>query len=187
MTIQTINLGTYRNDSTGDDLYTAFTKVNANFAELGTISGILNGANLGLGESVFAQRSDTDPTLEFKTLTSSDDSVEITASSTEIDLVTRARIENDLDPRLGADLNMNGFRIINGNGGFGTVESTVFGIDVRATNSLLEILIATDQVQLDFGTFDVPANNGAILELNGLFNNGFAGTPQVINIDFGSF
>jgi hypothetical protein len=30
MAIQTINLGTYANDRTGDDLRTAFQKVNAN-------------------------------------------------------------------------------------------------------------------------------------------------------------
>jgi hypothetical protein len=36
MTIQTINIGSYANDGSGDDLRTAFTKVNANFALLGT-------------------------------------------------------------------------------------------------------------------------------------------------------
>ena len=44
MAIQTINLGTYANDGTGDDLRTAFEKVNANLVELYSISG---GANIG--------------------------------------------------------------------------------------------------------------------------------------------
>lgn len=44
MAIQTINLGTYANDGTGDDLRTAFQKVNANLVELYSISG---GANIG--------------------------------------------------------------------------------------------------------------------------------------------
>jgi hypothetical protein len=44
MAIQTINLGTYANDGTGDDLRTAFEKVKANFIELYSISG---GANIG--------------------------------------------------------------------------------------------------------------------------------------------
>jgi hypothetical protein len=44
MAIQTINLGTYANDGTGDDLRTAFEKVNANLIELYSISG---GANIG--------------------------------------------------------------------------------------------------------------------------------------------
>jgi len=61
MAIQTVNLGTYANDSTGDDLRTAFTKVNANFAELDTIVAV-NGANLGTGTGVFASKVD-DPGL----------------------------------------------------------------------------------------------------------------------------
>lgn len=44
MAIQNINLGTYSNDGTGDDLRTAFEKVKANFIELYSISG---GANVG--------------------------------------------------------------------------------------------------------------------------------------------
>jgi hypothetical protein len=44
MAIQQINLGTYANDGTGDDLRTAFEKVNANLVELYSISG---GANIG--------------------------------------------------------------------------------------------------------------------------------------------
>jgi len=40
MALQTINLGTYANDGTGDDLRTAFQKVNANLIELySTVSG----------------------------------------------------------------------------------------------------------------------------------------------------
>ena len=34
MSLETINLGTYANDGTGDPICTAFTKVNANFTEL---------------------------------------------------------------------------------------------------------------------------------------------------------
>jgi hypothetical protein len=44
MAIQTINLGTYANDGTGDDLRTAFEKVQANFVE---IYSSLNGARVG--------------------------------------------------------------------------------------------------------------------------------------------
>ena len=44
MAIQTINLGTYANDGTGDDLRTAFEKVRANFIEL---YSTVFGANVG--------------------------------------------------------------------------------------------------------------------------------------------
>jgi trimeric autotransporter adhesin len=44
MAIQTINLGTYANDGTGDDLRVAFQKVNANILEL---ASTVYGANVG--------------------------------------------------------------------------------------------------------------------------------------------
>ena len=44
MALQTINLGTYANDGTGDDLRTAFQKVNANLTELYSVA---YGANIG--------------------------------------------------------------------------------------------------------------------------------------------
>jgi hypothetical protein len=44
MALQTINLGTYANDGTGDDLRTAFEKVNSNLTEL---YSSLYGANVG--------------------------------------------------------------------------------------------------------------------------------------------
>ena len=53
MAIQPINLGGYANDGTGDDLRTAFEKVNANFIEIGNV-GITGGTNLGDGAPVFS-------------------------------------------------------------------------------------------------------------------------------------
>jgi hypothetical protein len=86
MPIQTINLGNYANDGTGDDLRTAFKKVNENFEFVGTTAALTNGTNLGTGVRIFKQRSATDPLLEFRTLTSTDNSVEITF--TELDVPT---------------------------------------------------------------------------------------------------
>jgi hypothetical protein len=45
--IQTIKIGSYANDGSGDDLRTAFTKVNANFALLGTDLPVAEAVNLG--------------------------------------------------------------------------------------------------------------------------------------------
>ena len=61
MAIQLVNLGTYANDNTGDDLRTAFNKVNANFTELDNIVAV-NAANTGTGTGVFASKID-DPGL----------------------------------------------------------------------------------------------------------------------------
>lgn len=66
MAITTINVGNLVNDGLGDDLRTAFQKVNANFAELE--AGItVTASNLGAGgEGVFKQK--TGVNLEFKKL-----------------------------------------------------------------------------------------------------------------------
>ena len=61
MAIQTINIGTNPNDGTGDDLRTAFDKVNDNFAELLAVGGETNTASsLGIGEAIFAQKTNQD-------------------------------------------------------------------------------------------------------------------------------
>ena len=52
MTIQTINVGTSANKGDGDPLRTAFTKINANFAELATTSN-----KRDINGSVFADDS----------------------------------------------------------------------------------------------------------------------------------
>ncbi len=189
MTLQAINIGSYANDGTGDDLRTAFEKVNANFATLGTSGPVLNGTNLGSGEEIFAQRNATDPNLEFKTLVSSDDTVEITSTSTEVNLIARAKLENDLVPKLGANLNLDQYYIYHGD-----VQTTVFGIDVRALSTMMELLLVSNSITLDFGSFvsgttgipDVPSTTYD-LDMNGLLLSGFTGTPAVSQLDFGSF
>lgn len=66
MTIQTINIGNLVNDGLGDDLRTAFQKVNANFTELGN-SITVTASNLSVtGEGLFKQK--TGNNLEFKSL-----------------------------------------------------------------------------------------------------------------------
>jgi hypothetical protein len=57
MTLQTINLGELANDGTGDDLRTAFEKVNFNFTNLEMAASDISGAtNLGTtGATVFKE------------------------------------------------------------------------------------------------------------------------------------
>jgi hypothetical protein len=66
MAIQTINVGNIVNDGLGDDLRTAFQKVNANFVELSTTS-TTTASNVGsAGLGVFKRKVGAD--LEFKKL-----------------------------------------------------------------------------------------------------------------------
>lgn len=190
MAIQTINLGTYANDGTGDDLRTAFTKVNNNFAELTSTINVNTAANLGTGAGVFYQKNIN--VLEFKSLTSVDNSVVITSSPTSVDLKAQGRLEDDPLPTVVAPVwegtiltnpfNLNQNVIINGN-----VETTVWNLDLRQINSLLELLIVSNQFNIDLGTIPNPTLGTTLLDMNGLLYDGFDGTPQVPNIDFGTF
>lgn len=93
MAIQTINIGNRVNDGLGDDLRTAFQKVNANFTELES-SLTVTASNIGTtGEGLFKQKNGLN--LEFKnlipgnkiTLTGFEEAVRI--SSTQADAFTR--------------------------------------------------------------------------------------------------
>lgn len=258
MAIQTINLGTYANDGTGDDLRTAFQKVNANFIELGA-SDVRNGVNVGpdfitlttvsatsnadtglstltfaeqsvapfaVGESItvtgvtpagfngtwavvectttsvsfvgattgpmsvagqitsnigkiFSQRN-TNAELEFKTVTSGDGSIVITETDETVNLKAQAKLENDPLPTVVAPVyrgpiltnpfNLNGNVVINGD-----VETTVYGINLQITNSIIELLLLSNQLSIDFGSFLVPTGSKG------------ASGDKGLNLDFGSF
>jgi hypothetical protein len=68
MSIQTINLGNVVNDGLGDNLRTAFEKVNANFAELLTTFDLTAANTQELGAKVFKEK--TGSILKFRNLVS---------------------------------------------------------------------------------------------------------------------
>lgn len=191
MTIQTINIGGYANDSTGDDLRTAFNKVNQNFALISNEVNIANGANIGVGIGLFAQRNAAN--LQFKSLVSRDNSVVITSTDTTVNIQSRSKLENDTSPKLSNDLNLNGHDIVNGN-----INATVSGVDVSALNSIISLFIASNmnQFSIDMGTIIAPTGytvvneQGFDLDMNGGTVDGFAthlDPAAENNYDFGSF
>ena len=194
MPIQTINLGNYANDGNGDDLRTAFQKVNDNFVLVGGTLGIIGGENVGSGTGVFKRRDNDNLTLEFKSLTSLDGSVEITNTTDTVNLKGLSKLENDPNPSLTADLQLNGNNIIIGEVGGGDIQTTIFGIDVRTTSALIELLINSNSVTIDFGSF-ISGTSGTInapstdLNLNGVqpdFSGFSVNDPSGTNLDFGS-
>lgn len=128
MAIQTVNLGTFANDGSGDDLRAAFEKVNSNFTELDS-TVIANGTNLGAGTGIFAGKTanpGVGENLTFKslvggqniTLSAASDTITINAAT----LITQ--VADDASPQLGGDLDLNGYAVVNyaSPGVFGTIQ-----------------------------------------------------------------
>ena len=148
MPIQTINIGNYANDGLGDDLRTAFEKVNANFNLLNT-TDTTAAANVGTGSGVFAQKSGT--TLQFKSLKGGSN-VTLSSDGTSITINGSGNLSSETSPSLGGNLNMNGNNIIGG----GNIEATIYGIDIRTMS-------ATSGV--DYGTFTEPNTYTGMIDL----------------------
>lgn len=183
MTIQQIKLGAYANDGTGDDLRTAFQKVNANFTELSSSSNIANGVNLGSGVGLFAQRNIAN--LEFKTLTSTNNTVLITSTSNTVNLAATTDVVADTSPELGGNLDLNGFYITGGD----IVMTPIDGFSVPIIAGILELLLTSNQFTIDFGTFNYPAggtedpNSGIEVDMGGFTIHVYDNN----NLDFGVF
>lgn len=156
-TPQVINIGGYANDNTGDDLRTAFKKVNENFSLINSELGITSAENIGLsGEGVYSAKVDN--VLQFKKITGSN-GVTVTSTDSTVDISALANVEGDASPSLGGNLDLNGHNIV----GTGDVQSTVWGLDIRTINAQLQAATGED---LDFGTFN---------------------TPNTVALDFGTF
>ena len=148
MPIQTINIGNYANDGLGDDLRTAFEKVNANFDLLNT-TDTTAATNLGTGTGVFAQKSGT--SLQFKSLIGGSN-ITLSSNGTSITINGSGNLSSETSPSLGGNLNMNGNNIIGG----GNIEATIYGIDIRTMS-------ATSGV--DYGTFTEPNTFTGMIDL----------------------
>jgi hypothetical protein len=200
MAIQTINIGGYANDGTGDDLRTAFEKVNENFAELnGTIAiqtATTLGSPTGNEAGVFAQKNGA--SLEFKKLTSTDGSVVLTSSSTAVNLHVVTDLSTDLTPQLGGNLDLNGHQIL-GLGNIGLIgtpanNTTTFnGYKMPEIASLLGMLYYSNIVNLDFGTAVEPTGwTGTQGQDSFNIDMGYAagsighGGPSALTLDFGN-
>jgi hypothetical protein len=110
MSILQVNLGTYANDGTGDDLRSAFEKVNANFNEI-DLTRVLTAANLGGGAPLFYDKVGT--TLRFRSIVGGQN-IELGYNNNEVTISTVnliAKLEDDLEPTLGGNLNLNEFDI----------------------------------------------------------------------------
>jgi len=173
--IQTINIGNLVNDGLGDDLRTAFQKVNANFADLNDeLTPVL--VSVGNGAQLFKEKDGAN--LIFKSLQGGtgiqvDDSTNaITISNTRS--VPFDKIDTDSGSILSAtyqNITMQGISSP-------TSQTRIKDIEVTASGSSINfktIIPVTDYLQTyDFGT------------LTGTYQNAIQLALTAANIDFGT-
>ena len=109
MTINYVNLGNFANDGTGDDLLTAFTKVNNNFTAL-DIALVSGGANLGAGIPIFVGKTpsvEVGDNLTFRSLVAGTNT-NITYNGTSITISSANNVLTDIT----GDLDVKNFSII---------------------------------------------------------------------------
>jgi len=176
MTIQPINIGNVVNDGLGDDLRTAFEKVNANFADLSTQLTI-TATNVGAtGVGVFKEKVGAD--LKFKKLVSgtkmllNENTDTVTVNNTAPDAFIR--IDTDAGVMLASTYQQ---ITLAGTAAPGSTTSRK-DIEVNAFGSVLSIktmIPVTDILEsYDFGT------------INGAYTNAMQVALQSANIDFGT-
>lgn len=174
-TIQTINVGNLVNDGLGDDLRTAFLKVNANFSELNT--GLtITASNSGLGAGVFKQKTNND--LEFKSLVSGtkiliEESADVlTINTTQEDAFIR--FDTDSGSMLAStheQITLQGIAAPGSETGLKDIEVTTSGSSVNFKT----VIPVTEYLQTyDFGS------------INGVYANAIQLAMQTANIDFGT-
>lgn len=184
MAIQTINIGGYANDGTGDDLRTAFEKVNANFTALSTDAAVNAAINVGDGAAVYKGKDVA--TLQFKTLTSTDNSVQFGVNENTIDVTSFASIVEDTSPQLGGNLDLNEFNIV-GIGNIGDADNNIKinGVKMLDLVGVVDLLMFTNVFNIDFGTVTLPNGgsnpyDGFGLDLYSILN------PSILKLNFGS-
>jgi hypothetical protein len=176
MTVQTINIGNQVNDGLGDDLRTAFQKVNANFSDLSTQLTItaVNINDTGVG--VFKEKVGAE--MRFKKLVSgtkmllTDTDTSIVVNSTAPDAFIR--IDTDAGVMLASthqQITMAGVAAPGSTTSRKDIEVTAFG----STISFKTIVPVTDILtSYDFGA------------ITGTLNNSMQALFAVSNIDFGT-
>ena len=182
MAIQTINLGNRVNDGLGDDLRTAFEKVNANFAELGATLTI-TASNLGeTGEGVFAQKVGAD--LQFKKLLASE-GINLSSSSTSITIgnsrpIAFSRVESQDGTVIASNDSNNTITIQGGDHINTSVSGNILTVDTN-------INITDALTNVDFGPINgqFPFTTDLALALSNV-DFGTYTSPGRINLDFGT-
>jgi hypothetical protein len=176
MTVQTINIGNQVNDGLGDDLRTAFQKVNANFSDLSAQLTITVGTAATTGVNIFKEKVGAE--LVFKGLVSGtkmlldDTGDNIIINNTAPDAFIR--FDTDSGSVLASSfqqLTLQGTAAPGSTTSRKDIEVTAFGSSIRFKT----IIPVTDILtSYDFGF------------INGQFNNAMQALYAASNMDFGT-
>jgi hypothetical protein len=179
MSIVQVNLGQYPNDGAGDDLRTAFEKANANFDELDR-TRVIFAQNLGDGAPIFLDKVGNN--LRFRSIRSDNSNATLGFDSEEIILTVQDSINGlveDPNPRLGGNLNLNGFNIlgsgnisINGNVTANEVIGTFNGSFNGEFNGTLVGNVLVNDGNILIQAIDSNTNNYNAVSINGLTVSG---------------
>lgn len=189
MAIQKINIGNIVNDGLGDDLRTAFQKVNGNFEQL-SASLTITASNLGtIGADVFKQKIGNN--LEFRKISAGQ---KITVNETVDNLLISSTVPDAfirITTNQGViDADNNQFLRVEG----GLNPSRYDPENIRVTGSADTITIDTTMPindifkVLDFGYINISFDN--MMQLNTAMTNidfGTVVTASDIKIDLGNF
>jgi len=172
MALQTINIGNFVNDGTGDDLRTAFSKINANFDEIDLQGGQANTIhNVGTGKGLYKEKIGVD--LKLKTLLAGP-GISITESTNELTINNTA----------------NKFVIFNANTGTLSASSTTQAVNIVGTNGIVTS-ISGNTLTITGSTTnlldDTSPQLGGILDLNGFNILGGTGTNITASNFYGTF
>ena len=166
MSILLVNLGNYANDSTGDDLRTAFEKSNANFTEL-DLTRVITADNLGTGAPIFKEKVGNN--LKLRTLVAGSN-IGISYNTNEITVSTPDSINalfEDPNPTLSADLNLNNFNVV----GLGNIyiSGDIVGSNLSGT---LDGDVYVENRQLNITAVNTTTDLYEPIALNGIVING---------------
>lgn len=161
-----ITIGTNPNDGTGDDLRTAFKKVNAEFARLAQQGGGSTTAeNVGLGQGLFLNKVDNK--IQLKSIKSGNSALTITTDGNDVVLTNTNPAQNV-------------FTRIQGDAGDASIDASssnsVFGIKGGAN---VTTTISGNDIQIDLVpdiVLDTTPQLGGTLDLN---NNNITGTGSI--------
>lgn len=179
MSINLINIGNVVNDGTGDDLRTAFQKVNANFQTLDS-SLTVTASNVGVtGSDVFKQK--TGANLEFRKL--------VSGTKMLLDQTTDSIIVNNTSPDAFTRIDTNSGSVLASSFDQITVQGGA-DIDVTSLGSVITINnvlpVTNILTTFDFGFIKPNFSNAIQLSLaSSNIDFGTLTLPGIISLDCG--